>query len=411
MRRLLTVVVSAGIGLTVVAQSPVAQSPPPALLPPSITGAVSPTSVIPAAARVPGQPPILRFQNLKELPAETASSVLAMRAASEWLYQRQQPHGRFLFGVNPALRSPLEGDNEFRQAIATWSMCQAASFTGDEKLTACGAQAILSLLSQSREELQGLQGVGFAAATVLAIRSLPSADAKLQAEAQRLTAQIEKQIRADGSFSTESANSSLTNIVPGLALQAMVLGSSSDATIVKSLGHYREKFKAAPHAVLAGSLIPAAVDHALRTKNAVSAAMVFEMADWLCTTQYGKLDARQILWAGAFRTDTAATPTEPDFETAFPARGLAAACQLIRQGVPDLTRYPKYRQATVESLGFLRGLQYSVDNSMHFVSEFRVQYLQGGIRTALTDGNLRADATGLAILAFQRFLESGAELQ
>lgn len=406
MRRLLPLSLLPILGVPLLAQTP-----PPALLPPSITGQPAPAAVIPAAASAPRQPAIARFQNLKDLPPETAATVLVMRAGAEWLAKRQQAHGRFLFGVNPALRSPLEGDSDFRQALAAWAVCQSANFTGDEKLTACGAQAVLSLLTLAKDEPKGPQAIGFLAALSLAIQSLPTLDPKLRGETERLTAFIQKQIRTDGSFAIESTDGESANVLPGLALQALAVGGTADAAVGKSLAYYREKFKAAPHALAAGTLIPAAADYCLRTKDANAAAMAFEMADWLCSTQYGKLDAKQLLWAGGFRTDSAPTGLEPGFESAHAARGLAAACHLIRQGVPDLVRYQKYRPATVEALAFVRGLQYSVDNTTHFAADFRIQYLLGGTRTALTDGNVRADATALATLAFQRFLESGAELQ
>jgi hypothetical protein len=402
MRRLLPFVLPAFI------LPALAQSPPPALLPPSITGAPAPAPVIPAAASVAKPPAIARFQNLKELPPETASAVIGLRAGADWLAKRQQPHGRFLFGVNPALRSPLEGDSDFRQALATWATCQAAAFTGDEKLAACGGQAVLGLLTQTREGPQGPQAVGFAAALALAIQSLPTADAKLRAESDRLTAYLAKQLRADGSFAIEATDAESAHAVPGLALQALAQSNAAPERLANSLAHHRRKFQSAPHAVAAGTLLPAAVECCLRTKDANAAAFAFEMADWLCSAQYGKLDAKQILWAGGFRTDAAAA-REPGFESAHAARGLAAACRLIREGVPDLARYQKYRPATLEALGFVRGLQYSMDNTTHFAADFRTQYLLGGCRTALTDGNLRADATALAALACQHYLESGAD--
>ncbi len=385
-----------------------AQSPPPALLPPNITGATAPAPVIPAAASVAKTPAIHRYANLKDLPPETASAVLGLRSGADWLAQRQQPHGRFLFGVNPALRTLLEGDSDFRQALATWAVCQAAGFTGDEKLAACGAQAVLGLLTQTKEP-QGSQAVGVAAVVALAIQALPTADAKLRAEADRLTAYLAQRLRADGSFGIDATDAESLHAVPGLALQAMAQTNAPADAMTRALAHYRSKFKEAPHAVAAGTLIPAAVEQCLRTKDANAAAFAFEMADWLCSAQYGKLDAKQLLWAGGFRTDVGAAPKEPGFESAHAARGLAAACQLIRQAVPDLQRYPKYRGATVDALGFARGLQYTLENTGHFAADFRAQYLLGGCRTGLTDGNLRADATALATLAFQRFLESGAD--
>ncbi len=417
MRPILSVSFLTTLGLAV---SPTVAQSPPALLPPSITGRPVPEAVTPVAASVPKPPSLSRFQQLQNFPPETTAAVLGMRAGAEWLAKRQQPQGRFLFGVNPALRTPIDGDSDYRQALAAWSVCQAANFTADEKLTACGAQAALGLLALTKDEAEcrtpmlspkGGNPVGFAAALALAIYSLPTADAKLFAEAEKLCGYIRKQVQADGTISCGSDE----NVYPGLALQALAASrrvrpdAAKDGVLAKCLAAYRAKFKAAPHATLAGTVIPAAVEFCLETKDTNAAATAFEMADWLCATQHGKADSQHVLWAGAFRTDNSASPTEPGFESAHAARGLAAACQLIRQGVPDLTRYAKYRPATVEALAFTRGLQFTVDNTGHFTTDFRTQYLLGGVRTALTDGNIRADATALAGLAFQRFLESGAE--
>lgn len=404
------------LALIAVVPPVLAQSPPPGLLPPSITGQPGPMPVIPAAAIAAKTYPIARFQNLPSLPPETVSAVLGMRAGAEWLARQQQPHGRFLFGVNPALRMPLDGDSEFRQALATWSVCQAAAFTGDEKLAACGAQSVLGLLTLAKADSTDASikvpscpnPIGVAAVLSLAIQALPTADAKLRTEGEMLANYLTKSIRSDGSVGTDDKE----YLVAGLALQALAGPTGNpqrDALVARSLAHHRTKFKENPHPTMAGAMIPAATDYCLRTKDANAAAMAFEMADWLCATQHGKLDAKQLLWAGGFRTDAQPTATEPGFESAHAARGLAAACHLIRQGVPDLARYRKYRPATVDAMEFLRGLQFSVDNTTHFAADFRTQYLLGGVRTALTDGNVRADATALATLAFQRFLESGAD--
>ncbi|QEL13478.1 hypothetical protein [Limnoglobus roseus] len=426
MRPILSISFLATLGLAVMPAA--AQSPPPGLLPPSITGRPVPEAVTPVAASVPKQPSIARFQNLQNYPPDTASTVLGMRAAAEWLAKRQQPQGRFLFGVNPALRTPIDGDSDYRQALATWAVCQAANFTADEKLTACGGQAVLGLLALTKDDPAdatcktptllptGGNPVGFAAALALSIYSLPTADPKLLAEAEKLCGFLRKQVQADGSVACGD-DADAVNVYPGLALQALAASrrvrpeAAKDAVLAKSLAQYRTKFKAAPHANFAGTMIPAAAEFCLETKDANAAGMVFEMADWLCAAQYGKADGQHVLWAGAFRTDSLPAATEPGFESAHAVRGLAAACQLIRQGVPDLTRYPKYRAAAVEGLAFTRGLQFTVENTGHFMADFRTQYLLGGVRTALTDGNIRADATALAGLAFQRFLESGAEQQ
>lgn len=406
-----------------VASSSFAQAPP-MTLPSSILGKSAPQNLTPAAAVVAKPPPIARYPNLANVAPETAQAVLGMRTGAEWLARRQLAHGKFLFGVNPTLRTPLEGDSEFRQAIATWAVCQAAAFTFDEKLTACGGQAILTLLAQTKDDATDAtlrvptipagsgDAVGYAACLVLAIEALPSADAKLLNEAEKLSNFLRKQIRADGGVTCGDANDpDAVNVYPGLALQALALNARRKPAagkyeaIAKGLGYYRAAFRAKPHPSLAGTILPAAVEVYIDTRSADVAAIAVEMGDWLCAAQLGKSDPHLVLLAGGFRT----SPTnEPSFETAHALRGLAAATHLSRQ-IPDPARYAKYRPATVEAIRFMRGLQYTADNTTHFTGEFRSQYLIGGVRTGTTDGNIRSDATALSLVAFQRFLESGAD--
>lgn len=396
---------------------------PPMTLPSSILGKTAPQNVTPAAAVVAKSPPIARYPNLANVAPETAQAVLGMRTGAEWLARRQLAHGKFLFGVNPTLRIPLEGDSEFRQAIATWAVCQAAAFTFDEKLTACGGQAILTLLAQTKDDptdatvrIPTIAGsgnaFGYAACLVLAIEALPSADAKLLNEAEKLSNFLRKQIRADGGVNCGDANDhDAVNVYPGLALQALALNARRKPAagkyeaIAKGLGYYRAAFRTKPHPSLAGTILPAAVEVYIDTHSADVVAIATEMGDWLCDAQLGKSDPHLVLLAGGFRTSPA---IEPSFETAHALRGLAAATHLSRQ-IPDPARYAKYRSATVEAIRFMRSLQYTADNTTHFTGEFRSQYLIGGVRIGISDGNIRSDATALSLVAFQRFLESGAD--
>jgi hypothetical protein len=404
------------LGFVSVAVLPwLAAQTPPQPLPPSVLGGATPASpLVPVAATAPAKSyPIQRYQNLALLPPETAQAVLGMRSAAEWLAKQHLSNGRFLVGVNPALRTPLEGDSEFRQALATWSVAQAANFTGDEKLNAIASQAILTVLAVVAEPQATKNQLSVQAALALAIQSLSNADTKLQHEGEKLVANIAQAMQKDGTFPLSESKTTEDELVyPGLALQAIAgrLRTQPDAArqaaLVTGVLAYRAKFKANPHPTLAGTLVPAAAEAYLLSKDANMAAVAFELGDWLCSAQVGKADAKSHVWVGGFITDRG---MEPTFTSAYAARGLASACQLIRQGVPDVARYQRYRAALVESLAFVRGLQYTIDNTSHFTPEFRVQYLIGGVRTAVTDGNLRADATALSQLAFQRYLESGAE--
>lgn len=424
MRRVVPISLLTAVGLSVTAH---AQAPaPPAPLPGSITRPVPPAVVVPVGATAPAtrQPPIARFQNLQACPPETAQAVFGMRTGAEWLARMQQPHGRFLPGLNPAVNLPVEGEDDFRQAMATLAVCQSARFTGDEKLTAVAGQAVLSLLTLTKDDPTdpacrapvtppGCNKVGFATALALAIYELPSADARLFAEGEKLTVFVRKQIQADGSVrcAEGTAEAECTNLYPGLVLQALAAAnrvkpdSEKALALTRGIAYYRAAFRAKPHPVLAGTVIPAADDLFAQTRDRDAAATAFEMADWLCASQYGRTDVRQVLWAGGFRTSGTA---EPGYESAYAARGLAAAAHLTRQW-PDLTRYAKYRPALVDAVGFVRGIQYTQDNTDHFEGKFRAHYLIGGVRLAPADGTLRVEATAAAVSAYLRYLESGAE--
>ena len=120
------------------------QSPPPRRLPPSITGAPTAPAAPPAVSPVVGnqlqvtpQAPIARFLNdLRAFPPETEQAVYSMRSGADWLWRMNQTNGRFLPGLNPAIRQWLESDNEIRQAFGTLALAEAAKFTGDERFAA-----------------------------------------------------------------------------------------------------------------------------------------------------------------------------------------------------------------------------------------------------------------------------------
>src|SRR5262249_17739838 len=127
--------------------------------------------------------------------------------------------------------------------------------------------------------------------------------------------------------------------------------------------------------------------------------------DALVAAQYVPADtAVPARWVGGFRG-----PAEPGSDVAIVARGLAAATRFTRQNTTDTARYAKYRSATLNALAFVQTLQYTDDNTSHFESRFRTQFLLGGVRTGVATATIRADATGWAALACAAFLESGAE--
>ncbi len=428
----------AGPTLAALGQAPA----PPRRLPPSITGAATPTPlpVSPASGQqVQPTPaaPVARFQNLQAFPPETVQAVYAVWAGANWLSRMNQANGRFLPGLDPTLRTPLAADHDLRQAVAALALAEAARFTGKEEFAARATQSVLTMLSQTKPDPvdaarrvpdvppERCNRVGFAAALALAIYALPNPDAKLLDQAEELCAFLRSRGGADGSVQafdspdTAKADPDGANVYPGLAVRALAASNRAkpDAgkrgALAKAVGFYRRSFQAQPTAMLAATLLPGFADFALQTRDKAAAAAVFELADWLCGCQYTQADAPSAAWVGGFKPDQqpAHLTAEPTFEGACCAAALAAAIQVTRQVEPDLTRFRRYRQAVVDGLAFARRLQFTDENADHFEKGFRAQFLVGGVHVAPSDGTLRIDATGHLVTAHLAFLRSGAEGQ
>src|SRR5262249_30754163 len=113
---------------------------PPRMLPPDMAAAAVPP------ARAAGETPPAQFARLSAFPVHTQSAVRGVLLGANWMTRVNQAQGRFLFGYNPALRQPLPGDHDLKQARGALALAQAAKFSGDEKQAAIAAQAILMLL-------------------------------------------------------------------------------------------------------------------------------------------------------------------------------------------------------------------------------------------------------------------------
>ena len=215
--------------------------------------------------------------------------------------------------------------------------------------------------------------VGFAALVALAVYELPTPDAKLLAEAERLCNFLKKQCRTDGSvhYTDGASDDSMStdpagvNEYPGLALHAIASGNrhqpavwKTDAT-KKGIEFYRARFKSNPHPLLAATLSPACAEVYLQTKSNDAAAAIFELSDWLCGLQIAASDTRTPQWAGGFRSivDGQLADVAPGPEVGLYMQSLASAYEINRH-VPDIAREARYKAALLDSIQFVCGLQY-----------------------------------------------------
>lgn len=427
---------------------PIPPASPPGMLPPSLPGVPPAIPMVPSAPVSPAggvpvprpgpenETPLAKFEPLSAFPVPTQLAVRSVLLGSNWLTRMNQVQGRFIYGYLPALRQPMEGDHDLRQAQAALALAQAARFTGDDRQAAVASQAILTLLAITKVDpaepncrvpvrsSMVCNRVGFAAVLALSIYELPGADEKLIAEAERLCGFIQKQLRSDGSIHYTDGPTDVptqidpagVNEFPGLALHALAVGNrfkpaawKSDA-LRKGLEHYRAWFKAHPHPMLAATLTPAFAELHPQTKSPEAVVAVFEMTDWLIALQYASTDPRHPTWVGGFRGWANGQPVDsaPGCECGAYLQSLACAYQLNRL-TADLARNDRYRQAVLDTAQFLTGLQYIESNTRHFENTYRVNVLIGGFYLSPTDGNLRIDATASAVSGLLRFLACGAE--
>ncbi|MBP3956800.1 hypothetical protein J8F10_16120 [Gemmata sp. G18] len=428
---------------------------PPSVVPPGAQGDPVPPAPPKPFPGVPGAPsapmgtpsvsapvaaaeaPLSKFTHIETFPQNTQFAVRGSLMAAEWLAKMGQPHGRFLQGYLPALRQPMSGDHDLRQAQAALAMAQAAKFSGDQKHAAIASQAVLALLASTKVDANDPNSrapvqmsfvcnrVGFAALVALAIVELPNPSDKLLDDAERLCAFLRTQLRADGSvhYADNPADDPTKfdpagfNEYPGLALHALAASNrvrpadwKKDA-VKKGVAYYHTAFRAKPHPALVATVTPAATELYLQTKSNEAATAVFEMNDWLCALQITGNDQRTPQWAGGFRTvadgrTTDAPPSATD--TGRYIQSLACAYHLTRV-TGDLTHEEKYRPALTFAVQFLYGLQFLETNTRHFEDNFRAKMLMGAFHLSPTDGNLRIDASASAITGLLRFLSCGAE--
>jgi hypothetical protein len=386
------------LSLPLLALAAVAVAQPPA-----------PPQPLPAGA---AEAPIHRYEPLTLFPAPTQQAVRSVAAGANWLVRMNQAQGRFLHGYRPAVRQAIEGDTDLRQAHGALALAQAAKFTGDDRSAAVAGQAILTLLASTRIDpadpacrVPTTQGgaESFAAVLALAIYELPRADERLLAEAERLCGFLRKQTHLLEPVNPEA----------GLLLSAVVAGNLVRPDpwkvefVTKAMTTGRPAYRAARNPYLVALVVPAFADLHLQTRNADAAAVVFELADWLCEVQYPAANPRNPAWAGGF-PGTQPGDGGPTHDSAVSLAALGWAYQVTARNA-DVPRAERYRQAAQDAAQFVSSLQYDEPNTRHFENTFRVNVLIGGFHLSPSDGDLRVDAAGRCVSGLLRYLASGAD--
>ena len=313
-------------------------------LQPSAFGQAEP-AVIPVSLVGESPAPIARFADLRSLPPDTVQAVYAMRSGADWLARMNQPNGRFFPGINP-VDNTIATDDLRSQLEATVALAAAARFTGEEIFAVRATQSVLTFRAMTvvpadnpnvrvpNVPADACPSVVFAALLSRAIDVLPNADASLKADADRLCGFVLASQQTDGSFTADEDT--------GVLLQAVAESHTARPNptkrdcLARGLSAARTRFRAEPAAVFAATVLPAATAFYRAEKDAGSATLAFELADFVCDRQYTPTDAPRVGWAGGFRPNAGQTPAtfEPGADAAVIAVGLAAATTLTRHA-PD----------------------------------------------------------------------------
>jgi hypothetical protein len=136
----------------------------------------------------------------------------------------------------------------------------------------------------------------------------------------------------------------------------------------------------------------------------------FACADLIVAKQASANTHRDSNLAGGIVWTTTAPIVEPNWTTAPAVRALAAACERSRR-MGDRARYSRYRSATANGLDFLRRMQFAADTPATIDEQMKKALAIGGQRNDWNGNVITVNATAHAVLAYVRFLESGAEMR
>jgi hypothetical protein len=419
----LVLVLGGGVTLSLIhGQTPPEPPPVPTPAPVGRPAPVPPATQPAAPVKVPQR------DTSKYTPLQLQMYLSAQRAA-DWLYRMNGVKGRFLYGFEPTLRLPIDGDSSARQIAAAMALAHAARFTGEERYAVRATQAILALLDEtilSPDDPQVrhpalpssvINRLGTAGLLVAAIHALPAPQTDLLEKSEQLCNYIRRQVREDGTLRCDDADKKDADTVeaistyPPQALLGLVRSQKLRPAAWKlkvarkAMAAYRPWWRDHKNLTFVPTATTVCVEAYMLGKDALLAEFVGEMNDWLCGLQYDQIEARRELWFGGFMNyaDGHKVESAPDIGSAPLARSLAAASRLARTA-GDIDRHQRYTDTLERALQFVTTLQYSDASTQHFAHWYRAR-LVGAFHPSHADGNLRIDYTEQALTAMLGYLE------
>ncbi len=394
-----------------------------------------PSPIVQTSRAVPAEPIQQKPRDLAKLPNGAQAIYFCADRAASWLRLANRSDGRFLYGLQPALKVGLDGDNFLSQAGAAFALARSGRYLRDERANAVARQALLTLLLETMVDPDdktcrysaapplAISRLSANGVLVLAIHELANPGADLLDKADELCNYLHKQQRPDGALLVTIGPNLVRSLSPdgdaenaGWALQGLICSCQRRPAdwkldiVRKARGYYHDYFQANKSIACVASQTPAYAEAYLMTKEKAFATTVFAMNDWLIGLQYrDNFEVTRAHWAGGFPRcqQNKVESSAPDINSARAAVSLAEACRVAKHA-GDLPRLQKYERALLTNLQFLMKLQYTPYNTDHFTATFRPNII-GAFHASHQDGNIRIDYTQHALAAMVQYLDKVIE--
>lgn len=340
-----------------------------------------------------------------------------------WLLNSLRSDGRLEYKYMPSRGSYSTANNMVRQWMATHAFAELFEATGEADYADAWRRNVSYNLRHFYVEekdygyilYKGKAKLGAAACALMALLRGP--DSAGHAEIiSRLKGLIFHLSQPDGGFRTflvPSERNDNQNFYPGEALLALALCLETewdDATcdrVRRGMEYYMRHHRATGRNAAFVPWHTAAYWHMYRlTGDEAYRESIFELNDWLiCIQDLGPGSAPDMI--GRFYVEEFAWNGPPHASsTAVYVEGLTHAYDLAR-GAADRPRAEAYLNSIRYGLRSLMQLQYRPENAFYLRHKNRSV---GGLRTTVTDNQLRCDSTQhavMAAIAALRFLDEG----
>lgn len=394
-----------------------------------------PSPIVQTSRVVPAPPTLQKPRDLAKIPDGAQPIYFCAERATDWLRLANRADGRFKYGLQPALKTNLDGDNYLSQVGAGFALARAGRYFCDERITAVARQSLLTLLLETMPDpddkscrcsaapplaISRLHANG---TLVLAIHELANPGTDLLDKADELCNYIRKQQRPDGSLLVTIGPNLVRGHSPdgeaenaGWAMHGLIRSCKRRPAdwkldiVRKARGYYHDSWQTNRSIACVASQTPAYAEAYLLTKEKEFADTVFAMNDWLVGLQYrDEFESTRAHWAGGFprSQNNKVESTTPDISSARAAVSLAEACRVAKHA-GDLPRLQRYERALLNNVQFLMKLQYTSYNTDHFTPTFRPNII-GAFFASHQDGNIRIDYTQHALTAMVQYLDAVIE--